>query len=64
MFDDPLAAIREDVHHSADETREHVIGLSTHRRLLQVTFTERGNLLKIISARVATRRDRTKYEQR
>lgn len=64
VFGDPLAAIREDVDHSADEPREHIIGLSTQRRLLHVTFAERGSLLRIISARVATQRERTKYEQR
>ena len=64
VFGDTLAALRGDLDHSAEETREHIIGLSVQRRLLHVTFTERAGLLRIISARVVTRRERAGYEQR
>ncbi|MEO8496923.1 MAG: BrnT family toxin [Planctomycetota bacterium] len=47
-----------------DEIREIVIGHSVHQRMLLVSFTERGDdLVRIISARKATKRERRDYEE-
>ena len=64
VFANPLALIFEDEEHSQDEVREIIIGHSERNRLLLVSFTERQrSSLRIISARVATRRERDDYEQ-
>jgi uncharacterized protein len=63
VFADPLARIFDDPDHSADEKREIIIGHSTTQRLLVVGFTERNELVRIITARSATARERKTYEE-
>lgn len=63
VFDNPLALIFDDEEHSVDELREIIIGHSQNNRLLLVSYTERTNTIRIISARLATRREREDYEQ-
>jgi uncharacterized DUF497 family protein len=63
VFGDPLAAIFDDETHSADEQREIIIGHSDQNRLLLVSFTERAERIRIISARRATKRERRDYEE-
>jgi uncharacterized DUF497 family protein len=62
VFGDPLSVTIDDPIHSTSEDRFVIIGMSAHRRLLVVIFTERGNHIRIISARDATRRERRNYE--
>jgi uncharacterized DUF497 family protein len=63
VFDDPLAFIFLDEDHSQGETREIIIGHSIMRRLMILCFTVRSNdRIRIISARPATRRERSDYE--
>ena len=64
-FDDPYGLIAlDEKHSSAEERREWLIGESDHG-ILVVVFTkrERGRILRIISARRASRRERTRYEE-
>ncbi|MBM4084515.1 MAG: BrnT family toxin [Planctomycetes bacterium] len=64
VFDDPLARIFDDEDHSAAEAREIIIGHSIADRLLIVSFTERSeDVIRIISARRASRRERRDYEE-
>ena len=63
VFDNPLAFIFEDEVHSITEHREIIIGHSYLNRLLLVSFTERPNAIRIISARLANRKEREDYEQ-
>lgn len=64
VFDNPLAVIFDDqTHSSINEQREIIIGHSRQNRLLLVSFTERSNNIRIISARLATRREREDYER-
>ena len=63
VFDDPLAAIFDDETHSTTEVRELIIGHSIAGRLLLISFVERpGDMLRLISARVATKKERQDYE--
>jgi uncharacterized DUF497 family protein len=64
VFADPLAAIFDDETHSTHEPREIIIGHSAEGRLLIVSYTERDGAVRIISAREATKRERSDYEQR
>lgn len=63
VFDNPLALIFNDEAHSIDELRETMIGHSRSNRLLLIAFTERASCIRIISARLATRKEREDYER-
>ena len=63
-FTDPLGSITDDPRHSTTgEPREILIGRSSRGRLVVVMFTERGDAVRIISARQATRLERNHYEE-
>ena len=62
VFADPLAVIFDDEAHSGEETRELILGHSTSNLLLLVSFTERDGVVRIISARRATPKERRDYE--
>lgn len=64
VFGDPLSITISDPVHSSNEDRYVTIGESIHRRLIVVVYTERGNLIRIISARMATKREREGYENK
>jgi uncharacterized DUF497 family protein len=64
VFSDPLARIFVDESHSTGETREIIIGHSSSKRLVLVCFTEPVNgLIRVISARNATKREQRDYEE-
>lgn len=54
-----------DVKHSQKELRLHALGRTDKNRWLHVTFTERGNgaLIRPISARTMSKRERVIYDQ-
>jgi uncharacterized DUF497 family protein len=62
-FGDPLGTIIVDTRHSFGEERLVLLGQSVRGRLLAVMFTERGDALRLISARPATRRERRHHEE-
>lgn len=53
-----------DPDHSGEEDRELLIGHSKQGRLLIVSYTVRGPVIRLISARQATRREAKTYAQR
>jgi uncharacterized DUF497 family protein len=63
VFGDTLSLTIEDPLHSMEEQRFVTIGLSLRHRVLVVVHTDRGGDVRIISARVATRRERKGYEE-
>jgi hypothetical protein len=63
VFADPLALEMPDPDHSEAEQRWITIGQSYRRRLLVVAFTEREDVIRIISVRVATRSEMERYEE-
>ena len=64
VFKDPLAFIFDDITHSEQEHREIIIGTSTLRRMILVCFVERlESVVRIISARPATRQEVKDYEE-
>ena len=63
VFDDLLAGIGLDRTYSIGEQRWLIIGVSGKGRILLVSHTERGEVIRIISAREATRAERVKYER-
>jgi uncharacterized DUF497 family protein len=63
-FGDPLSLTIADPDHSgSDEQRHILLGQSFQGRLLVVVHVERGDTIRIISARSATRRERQDYEE-
>jgi len=49
--------------HSERDPREIIVGYSARSRLLVVPFTERVEVVRLISARVATRREHRRHEE-
>jgi hypothetical protein len=64
VFRDKLGILKPDIAHSADENRFLLIGISLERRIITVVYVERGERLRVISARRATPRERKNYERR
>lgn len=62
-FADPLSITIPDPEHSVGEERYILIGRSLVSRLLVVVHLERGVSVRLISARLATRRERRDYEE-
>lgn len=62
VFDDPLFLTFADPEHSLQEQRFIIMGESTRGRLLVVAYTERAGITRLISARLATRKERKAYE--
>ena len=63
VFNDPYFVDFYDPDHSGEEHRYIIIGHSEQRRLLVVSYTERKNVIRLISAREATKREREAYEE-
>ncbi len=63
VFDDPLYLDFFDPDHSYSEHRYIIIGASSNNRLLIVSYIERGERVRLISAREATPRERKDYEE-
>ncbi len=63
VFDDPLSTTFPDEDHSAAEQRFLTIGASMRRRVLVIAHTEERETIRIISARLATRREQRFYEE-
>jgi uncharacterized DUF497 family protein len=63
VFADPLSLTIPDPLHSEVEDRFVMNGLSHRGRQLVVVYTERGERIRIISARAATPRERKIYEE-
>jgi len=61
-FDDPFCIDFFDPDHSDEEKRFILVGQSSESRLLFVSYTERANKVRIISARQVTPRERRDYE--
>ena len=62
-FRDPLSRTIDDPLHSQDEERMVLIGVSQQGRLMVVVHAERGDRIRVISARLATRMERLDYEE-
>jgi uncharacterized DUF497 family protein len=63
VFADPLSITIPDPDHSENERRYVIIGLSDQRKLLVVVHTVRGERIRLISARKATRHEKREYEE-
>jgi len=60
-FADPQSLTDFDPDHSEDEDRLVLLGASHAGRLLVVVHTDRGDTIRMISARIATKRERKTY---
>ena len=63
VWDDPLATTFPDPEHSIEGPRFTTIGASVSGRILVVAHTDRGEAVRLISARRATPRERKFYEE-
>jgi len=64
FMNEPLVVVADD-RHSTDEARFHALGRTDAGRLLHLTFTLRseGTILRVISARDMSRKERKIYAQ-
>jgi uncharacterized protein len=62
IFADPYLLFTEDFLHSQGEEREWAIGAAENGSIVVVVFTMRGEQLRVISARKATKRECQEYE--
>jgi uncharacterized protein len=65
IFVDPRVLVFVDEKHSGEEQRFHAYGRTALGRRLQVSFTLRQNetLIRVISSRNMSRKERARYEQ-
>jgi uncharacterized protein len=62
VFSDPFALTGPDEMHSYGEDRLYTLGMSSRGRYLVVAHTERGEAVRIISAREMTPPERRQYD--
>ncbi len=62
-FADPLSITIPDPLHSQDETRLVLVARAHSGHLLVVVHVDRGQAIRLISARSATRKERKTYEE-
>ena len=63
VFGDPLSLTISDPTHSQSEDRFIILGHSHKQRLLVVVHTDRGDRIRLISARRASKHERKSYEE-
>jgi len=63
VFDDDHSSTVPDPDHSEDENRYLIFGSSKGGKYLVVSYTEREDRIRLISARTMTPRERKAYEQ-
>ena len=63
VFADPLAFVFDDVEHTRKEQRALIIGHTSKNKVIIVSFTERDQHIRIISARKATKKEKQDYEE-
>ena len=63
VFDDPLSMTIPDYDHDLDEERFVIVGMTSKRSLLIVVHTIRGERIRLISARSATKHEKYNYEE-
>lgn len=63
VLGDPLSITLDDPDHSESEPRFLLVGRAATGRLLIVAITERGEAVRVISARLMTPRERRVYER-
>ena len=63
LLEHALSLTFRDPDHSSEEFRFITIGMASTGRILMVAHTDRGEAVRLISARLATRRERRFYEE-
>ncbi len=63
FFNDPLI-VADDIKHSQNKKRRYVLGRTDLNRKLFIVFTIRNNLIRIISARDMTKKERKIYDEK
>ena len=63
IFGDPLSITIPDPAHSIGKDRFITLGISINDKLIVIVHTDRDDIIRIISARKATRNERMQYEQ-
>jgi uncharacterized DUF497 family protein len=62
-FSDENSLLKDDIKHSLSEKKYYLVAKGNTNKLLTLVFTVRKNKIRIISARVANKKERSAYEQ-
>lgn len=63
VFEDEYSLYQQDVFPTYGEDRFVVVGIDFLGRVLAVVYTYRGNVIRLVSARKATKQERNDYER-
>jgi len=63
IFIDQKAVLTEDINHAIIEKRYQILGRTESGKILNVLFTIRGKIIRIISARFANRKEWKLYDE-
>lgn len=63
VFFDPLSITIKDPKHSVEESRFIIVGHSILQRILVVVHTDRGDKIRLVSARLASPAEKRNYER-
>ena len=64
VFDDPMSTTVADPDHSVDEDRFLIVGMTARGQPIIVSFVEQSHMIRLISARPLTKRERELYEEK
>lgn len=64
VFFDKNLTVTKDIEHSVTEDRYQCLGKTNNSRLLFISFTFRRDKIRVVSARPANRKERSKYEKK
>ncbi len=62
FFNEPLI-VADDAKHSEQEIRFYALGKTNRERQLMIVFTVRNNLIRVISARDMSKKERMEYKK-
>ncbi|MBN8584308.1 MAG: BrnT family toxin [Ignavibacteria bacterium] len=64
FFNDPLIVSSDTVHSTGEEKRFYALGRTDNEKYLTVVFTLRENLIRIISARKMSKKEKEIYNEK
>ncbi len=64
FFNEPLIVAGDTIHSTSEEIRYFALGKTDSNKLLTVVFTIRENLIRIISARLMSKKEKEFYHEK
>jgi uncharacterized DUF497 family protein len=64
FFNEPLIVTSDTIHSTGEEKRFYALGRTDNEKYLTVVFTLRENLIRIISARIMSKKEKEIYNEK